>query len=70
MGKKKGSSGDSGSKASAASAAEEERAGGAWAPLCVERRRLEEDWGRSEGRLREMLEAWRGALLGLWRWAC
>lgn len=65
MGKKKsGSSGTGGSKASAA---EEERAGGAWAPLWVERRRLEEDWGRSEGRLREGLEAWRGALLGLLR---
>ena len=62
MGKKEG-----GSKASAsgAAAAEEER--GAWGPLWVERRRLDEDWGRSGSRLRLALEAWRGGLLGLLR---
>jgi hypothetical protein len=58
MGKKKGKA-----PAAAARAAADDSEG----PLWVERRRLEEDWGRSAARVKQGLEAWRGALRRLLR---
>lgn len=66
MGKKK-KAGGAAPTANTSAGIEEERSGAA-APLWVERRRLEEDWGRSAPRLRQGLEAWRGALQRLLRY--
>lgn len=67
MGKKKGGGkaspggGGGGGVGSAAAGGADE------GPLWVERRRLEEDWGRSSTRVRQGLEGWREALRGLLR---
>lgn len=62
MGKKKAG----GSKGSATAAVGDDDGG----PLWVERRRLEEDWGRSAGKLEQGLEGWRSALRALLRCVC
>ncbi len=68
MAKKKGRGSPGASAGAAAAEATTDDDGGGGGPLWVERRRLEEDWGRSAPKLRQGLVAWQGALQRLLRY--